>query len=68
MDLTTKAPLLLAVDAGLLIPHIALLVEKGLGPLLDATGTTSTPLLSGRVCFIILLEFEIIFHYFRFIF
>jgi hypothetical protein len=40
LDSSTKAPLLLAVETGLLTPHITFLVDRGLGPLLDAIGTT----------------------------
>jgi hypothetical protein len=46
LDCSSKANLFKAVENGLLSPHIPLLVERGLGPLLDATAAPNTALIS----------------------
>ena len=46
LDCSSKAGLLKSVENGLLTPHIPLLVERGLGPLLDATAAPNTTLIS----------------------
>ena len=49
LDCSSKGNLFKAVENGLLSPHIPLLVERGLGPLLDATAAPNTALISSSM-------------------